>query len=279
MHCIKKKLEARQQKGMYFRRVIDIIELITVRGDYMIRIALCDDELDELSILENVIKQYEEERNLSFRISSFRNGEELITGWENFDIVFLDIRMGGMDGMEVAKNIRKKDKQVEIIFITSHIGLTKEALSVHAFEYLEKPVRTETIYQQLDEVLEKISQNKQIYTKRKDMVEINTGKSTIRFAVDDIYYFERNDRKIRAVTKRGNYIVNETISSLEQKLKAYDFVMPHQSFVVNINHMQDYFKDEIVMTNNDIIPVAQKRSSEFKRVMRDFLQRQMDNNL
>lgn len=245
----------------------------------MIRIALCDDELDELGLLQNVIKQYEGERNLSFRISSFRNGEELLGNWENFDVIFLDIKMGGMDGMETAKKIRKKDKQVEIIFITSHIGYTKEALAVHAFDYLEKPVNKETIYQQLDEVLEKISQNKQVYARKKDIVEINAGKNTIRFAVDDIYYFERNDRKIRAVTKRGNYIVNETISSLEQKLKAYDFVMPHQSFVVNINHMQDYFKDEIVMTNNDTIPVAQKRSSEFKRVMRDFLQKKMDNNL
>ncbi|SHO50311.1 LytR/AlgR family response regulator transcription factor [Anaerocolumna xylanovorans] len=245
----------------------------------MIRIALCDDELDELHLLESVIKQYEGERNLSFRISSFRNGEELTKDWENFDIVFLDIKMGGMDGMEAAKNIRKKDKQVEIIFTTSHIGLTKEALSVHAFEYLEKPVNKDTIYLQLDEVLEKISQNKQVYAKRKETVEINTGKTTIRFAVDDIYYFERSDRKIKAVTKRGNYIVMETISSLEQKLKDYDFVMPHQSFVVNINHMQDYYKDEILMTNNDKVPVAQKRSSEFKRVMRDFLQKQMEKNL
>lgn len=245
----------------------------------MIRIALCDDELDELHLLESVMKQYEGERNLSFRISSFRNGEELTKDWENFDIVFLDIKMGAMDGMEAAKYIRKKDKQVEIIFITSHIGLTKEALSVHAFEYLEKPVNKETIYLQLDEVLEKISQNKQVYAKRKETVEINTGKSTIRFAIDDIYYFERNDRKIKAVTKRGNYIVMETISSLEQKLKDYDFVMPHQSFVVNINHMQDYYKDEILMTNNDKVPVAQKRSSEFKRVMRDFLQKQMEKSL
>lgn len=242
----------------------------------MIRIALCDDERDELTILEAVIKQYQEERNLSFRISSFKKGEELIDNWDNYDIIFLDIRMGGMDGMEAAKSIRKRDMQVEIIFITSHIGLTKEALSVHAFEYLEKPVSKDTIYKQLDEVLEKISHNKQLEAKQKEIVEINTSKSVMRFAVDDIYYFERNDRKIKAVTKKGSFIVNETISSLELKLKAFDFVMPHQSFVVNINHMQDYFKDEIIMTNSDTIPVAQKRSSEFKKVMRDFLQRQMD---
>jgi DNA-binding LytR/AlgR family response regulator len=245
----------------------------------MIRIALCDDERDELNLLETVIKQYEEERNLSFRITSYKRGEELIGNWENFDIVFLDIRMSGMDGMEAAKSIRKKDMQVEIIFITSHIGLTREALAVHAFEYLEKPVSKEVLYHQMDEVLEKISRYKQIEAKRKEIVEINAGKSVIRIAVDDIYYFERNDRKIKAVTKKGSFIVNETISSLEQKLKTFDFVMPHQSFVVNINQMQDYYKDEIIMMNSDTIPVAQKRSSEFKKVMRDFLQKQMNKSL
>jgi len=231
----------------------------------MIRIALCDDERDELNLLETVIKQYEEERNLSFRITSYKRGEELIGNWENFDIVFLDIRMSGMDGMEAAKSIRKKDMQVEIIFITSHIGLTREALAVHAFEYLEKPVSKEVLYQQMDEVLEKISRYKQIEAKRNE--------------IDEIYYFERNDRKIKAVTKKGSFIVNETISSLEQKLKPFDFVMPHQSFVVNINQMQDYYKDEIIMMNSDTIPVAQKRSSEFKKVMRDFLQKQMNKSL
>lgn len=187
--------------------------------------------------------------------------------------------MSGMDGMEAAKSIRKKDMQVEIIFITSHIGLTREALAVHAFEYLEKPVSKEVLYHQMDEVLEKISRYKQIEAKRKEIVEINAGKSVIRIAVDDIYYFERNDRKIKAVTKKGSFIVNETISSLEQKLKTFDFVMPHQSFVVNINQMQDYYKDEIIMMNSDTIPVAQKRSSEFKKVMRDFLQKQMNKSL
>jgi DNA-binding LytR/AlgR family response regulator len=248
-------------------------------GGNMIKIALCDDQTDELAMLDNVIKQYGNERDLMLKTFLFRRGEELLTSWEEFDIVFLDIYMGGIDGMETAKSIRKKDKQVEIIFITSHIGLTKEALSVHAFEYLDKPVSKEMIYKQMNEVLEKLTQNKPSYARKKEMVEINTGKSTMRFAVEDIFYFERNDRKIKVVTSKGNYIVNETISSLEEKFRKYDFVMPHQSFVVNINHMQDYFKDEIIMTNFDVIPVAQKRSSDFKRVMRDFLQKQMERNL
>lgn len=245
----------------------------------MIKIALCDDEQDELEILEAAVKRYGAERELSLEVKAYAKGEDLLANWDNFDIIFLDIYMSGINGIDTAKDIRKRDKQVEIIFITSHIGLTKEALAVHAFEYLDKPVSRETIYKQMDEVLEKITQSKPNYTMKKETVELNTGKSIIRLAVDDIYYFERCDRKIKAVTVKGSYIVNETISSLEQKFRKFDFVMPHQSFVVNINHMQDYFKDEIIMTNYDTIPVAQKRSSEFKRVMRDFLQKRMERNL
>lgn len=245
----------------------------------MIKIAICDDEQDELDTLQAVINQYGEEKEISLRIDVFNKGEELLSNCADYDVIFLDIYMGGMTGIDTAKSIRQKDKQVEIIFITGHIGLTKEALAVHAFEYLDKPVSRELIYRQMDEVLEKITQNKPNYAVKKETVEFNTGRGTVSLTVDDIYYFERYDRKIKAVTNKGVYILNDTITSLEQKFRKYDFVMPHQSFVVNINHMQDYFKDEIIMTNYDTIPVAQKRSPEFKKVMRDFLQKQMERNL
>jgi DNA-binding LytR/AlgR family response regulator len=250
--------------------------LVIKGGDLVVNIALCDDETIITDQVSKIIKQYEIERKQEIHCDAFTDGESLLLTEKEYDIIFLDIYMNGLDGIETARKLRKKDKKVEIIYLTSYAGLTREALSVHAFDYLEKPVREEDIYAQLDEVLEKILHKKMNEELKKKTVVFNSGKNTLRISVDDIYYFERTERKIIAVTSKGNFNIYETIASLEEKLHQHDFVTPHQSFVVNINNIKDYIKEEIIMTNHDIIPVAQKRKSEFKRIMREFLQKQLE---
>ncbi len=245
----------------------------------MINMAICDDDIMITDEMQEIITQYNKDRNENINCDIFHDGESLIAEDKEYDVIFLDIYMEGMDGIEAAKRLRRKDKTVEIIYLTSYAGLTREALAVHAFEYLEKPVTKEQIYYQLDEVLEKILRKKVNEEYKYHIVAFNAGKNSIRLAIDDIYYFERVDRKLKAVTKKGNFMLYESIASIEEKLHQYDFVTPHQSFVVNINNMKDYVKDEIIMLNYDIIPVAQKRASEVKRLMREFLQKNLEKNL
>ncbi|WFR59863.1 LytTR family DNA-binding domain-containing protein [Anaerocolumna sp. AGMB13025] len=244
----------------------------------MINIAVCDDDIMVTDEMQEIITQYNKERDEEISCDIFHNGESLMSEEKEYDIIFLDIVMAGIDGIETAKKLRKKDKTVEIIYLSSYSGLTKEALSVHAFEYLEKPVDREQIYKQLDEALEKILRKKLNEEYKYHIVSFNAGKNSVRLPIDDIYYFERVDRKLKAVTKKGNFMLYETIASIEEKLHQYDFVTPHQSFVVNINNMKDYLKDEIIMLNCDIIPVAQKRASEVKRTMREFLQKKLEHS-
>lgn len=245
----------------------------------LINIAICDDDIKMTDEMQEIITQYKMDRNEEICCDIFYNGKSLMSEEKEYDIIFLDIVMEEMDGIETAKRLRKRDKTVEIIYLTGYPGLTREALSVHAFEYLEKPVTKEQIYYQLDEALEKVLRKKLNEEYKYHIVAFNAGKNSIRLPIDDIYYFERVDRKLKAVTKKGNFMLYETIASIEEKLHQYDFVTPHQSFVVNINNMKDYVKDEIIMLNDDVIPVAQKRVSEVKRIMREFLQKQLENNL
>lgn len=242
----------------------------------MVYIAICDDESSITNQLLEIIKQYQIDKREEIHCDVYHCGEGLLMVEKEYDIIFLDIYMTGIDGIETAKNLRKKDKTVEIIYLTSYSGLTKEALSVHAFEYLEKPVNKEEIYKQLDDVIARIYCKKVNDENRHHIIEFNGGKTKIKLSVDEIYFFEREDRRIKVITQKGNFILYETIASIEDKLRQYDFVLPHQSFVININFIKDYFKDQIIMMNNDIIPIAQKRASEFKRCMRLFLQKKLE---
>lgn len=241
----------------------------------MIRIAICDDDLKVTEQLKNIIKVYENEKSEDFYCDVFNSGESLINTDQKYDIIFQDVYMSGLNGFETAKTIRKEDKIVEIIYLTSYSGYTKEALSVHAFEYLEKPIKKADIYHQLDEVIAKILHRRENEDSRHVIMEFNAGKNQLRIALEDIYYFEREDRKIKVVTKKGNFTLYDTISSIENRVKPHDFILSHQSFIININYMREYVKDEIYMMNNDIIPLAQKRAAEFKQVMRSFLEKKV----
>lgn len=242
----------------------------------MITIAVCDDDVKFTDSMQEIITQYKIEKKENIVCDVFYSGESLLEEKKEYDILFLDIKMDKLDGFETAKRLRKRNKTMEIIYLTSYGGLTREALAVHAFDYLEKPVSKEQIFNQLDEVLEKIMRKKLKDDYKYHIIAFNAGKNSIRLPIEDIYYFERVDRKIKAVTKKGNFMLYETIASVEEKLHQYDFVTPHQSFVINLNNLKDYYKDEIIMLNNDTIPIAQKRAAEFKRTMREFLQRKLE---
>ena len=120
----------------------------------MIRIAVCDDQ--EI-VCENVRKMILHEEEDRYEVDLFRSGKELLEAGRKYDILFLDIDMPGMDGIMTAKEIRKTDKQVEIIYITNYGGYAGYAFGVHAFGYLLKPVKEKEIKRQLKEALEYLS--------------------------------------------------------------------------------------------------------------------------
>lgn len=244
----------------------------------MINIAICDDDRGITEQVKNIVSVYEVEKTENFFCDVFFDGNSLIMAEQKYDIIFLDVYMPGINGIETAKKIRKEDKIVEIIFLTSFSGHTREALSVHAFEYLVKPINKADIYRQLDEVISRILHRRENQDSRHVIMEFNAGRNQLKLALEDIYYFEREDRKIKVVTKKGNYTLYETLSSIDKRVNPYDFILSHQSFIININHIKDYIKDEIVMMNNDIIPLAQKRAAEFKQAMRTFLQKKISQN-
>jgi DNA-binding LytR/AlgR family response regulator len=262
----------------YVKLRYNIVEVLKRGEIFVVNIAICDDESNITNQLYEVIKQYQMEKMEEINCDIYHNGEGLLMVEKEYDIIFLDIYMTGIDGIETAKRLRKKDKTVEIIYLTSYSGLTKEALSVHAFEYLEKPIQKEDIYKQLDEVIMKILCKKVNDENRHHIIEFNGGRTKIRLSVDEIYYFEREDRRIKVTTQKGNFILYESIASIEDKLHPFDFVLPHQSFVINLNYIKNYFKGQIIMMNNDIIPIAQKRASDFKQCMRMFLQKKLESD-
>ena len=230
----------------------------------MLNIAICDDDLNIVKQIKNLIEAYEK---VKCSINIYNSGEELLKIQKKFDVIFLDIDMSGIDGIETARAVRNYDKNVKIIYVTNFTDYTNLAFSVHAFGYLNKPVKKDEIYKQLDEVIEYGREQKE-----DTLIEFITEDGIIRLSPKEIYFFEYLNRKVQIRTLNKTYILKEKITTVAEFMSQYGFLMPHKSFTVNLFYVKSIKGYDIYMMDGNIIPLSQKKSAEFREQLNIFLE-------
>lgn len=228
----------------------------------VIRIAVCDDEEQVRMHTQKLLNEYE---NQEVVCHVYENGEALLAAGADYDIILLDIDMDGINGIETAKQIREKDKKVKLIYVTNYSDYTIFAFAVHAFAYLLKPIKKEELFAQLDEAVsygEKITQKE---------LEFTAKEGILRICPTDILYFEYQDREVLLYTKEQVWHIKARIAEIAQRMKSYDFVIPHKSFVVNLYGVQNIRGYDIILTDGRYIPLSQKKSAEFRRTLNQYL--------
>lgn len=241
-----------------------ILELTNLEGqeDKMLKVAVCDDE----KLVVQQIKDYIISFRLLCVVDTFECGEELVRMHKEYDVIFLDIDMKGINGIKTAQKIRSYDKKVKIIYVTGFNDYRNYAFSVHAFGYLIKPVSQENIHRQLEEVL--------AYTAEEEpeqMLRFETEDGIHEINVKDIYYFEYVDRKILMRTKAGDLRLHGSITAMSVKMEAYGFYMPHKSFSVNLFYVKTIKGYDIHMMNGSTVPLSQKKSVDFREKLSHYM--------
>lgn len=231
------------------------------------KIAICDDEKIETVFLTELLHSY---YNDKCDIDFFCSGRELLESGKHYEIYFLDIDIGDISGITVAEEIRKHDVHSFIVFVTNYGDFFQSAFAVHAFEYVVKPIEKKRLYKILDEIRrykEDDCQNKELCFKG--------VQGVIRAKVGSICYFEFADRRIKMVLDDRVVWLKGTIREIGNMMEEYDFVLPHKAFVVNMRKMEEVKTYDIVMSNGDVIPIAQKRASDFRKRFESYLYSQM----
>lgn len=237
----------------------------------MIKIAVCDDDNKVRLRLLTIIQQYFDEIDREVWIAMFKSGEELLKAKIRFDIIFLDIEMSGLNGIEVAKRLREWDVTSKIIYVTNYDKYQRSAYEVHAFDYISKPVKDKEIFKVLGEAVRYLDN---AFEKQKCV--LNTEDGIVTMEIEDIYYFEFLSRKVTIHTAKGNYRTSYSLKELYEKFSIYNFELPHKSFIVNMLYIKRIKGFDILLENGDIVPLAQKRAVEFKNKFNDFLQSTFD---
>lgn len=237
----------------------------------MIKIAICDDEEMICKKMIIIVQKYFEKINRAVWISDYRNGYELLNAHIRFDIIFLDIDMPKLNGIETAMKLRKWDVNSKIVYVTNYNTYIEKAFKVHTFDYIHKPVLAEKIYLVLDEIVYYLDN-----LFEKQTFAFKTTEGVITLALDEIYYFEYVLRRVIIHSSKGEYTTMYSLKEIYEKFEKYNFAYPHKSFIVNMLYIKLIKSFDIFMENGDCIPLAQKRAVEFKNVFNDFLQSTFD---
>lgn len=189
----------------------------------------------------------------------------------DFSFIFLDIDLGEYNGVEIAKIIRKKqNKPVNIIFVTNCVEFQTKVISIHIFDYLIKPVCNDKLYKVLDDLM--FWYNKE-GSKQRERVRFKTIDGLITIAVDDIIYFEYNNRRIDIITVDEVYHMYGKIKDIDKKMERYNFISPHAAYVINMKEINKFLKSEnkLIMSNEENIAISQLRSKKFRVKYMDFI--------
>ena len=232
----------------------------------MLLIAVCDDIPIECADIAKQIETILKQSNTDFMIKKFFGGLELIQSRESFDIIFLDIKMPNINGMELAKQIRKQGRQSLIIFITSASEYVFDAFDVEAFQYLLKPIQTD----KLKNVLEKATKKMQIDANI-DFLMISANRQIQKVLLKDILYIESIGRIAKIHCNNGTLETYEQIGILEDKLSDKFFFRCHKCFLVNLNFVDAFNKTEVRLENGEKIMLAKRRYEDFQKAILSYM--------
>lgn len=226
----------------------------------MIKIAICDDEERILSELAHKIESYMEQTNYLSQVFAFPNAELLLNSPEVFDIIFLDIQMGGMTGMEAAQKLRQEGSESFLVFITVLKECVYDAFTVEASDYLLKPITDERFAAAMDRIFGHIGDRE----KNRLLIQKETRCKSIPFA--DIFYCEAINRKIYVHTKQGVIDYYFKIEELEKQLGS-SFFRCHRSYLVNLKYVCGYENGLAELENGETISVSRLRQQDFTKAV------------
>ncbi len=216
----------------------------------LINIAICDDEKAQIDNLKKFVSQWANEYNFNVNISEFKSAEHFLFYYEdnkNFNILLLDIEMGKLNGIDLAKKIRTENEAVQIIFITGFPDFISEGYEVSALHYLMKPVGREKLCDVLNKAVAKLKKEE------KSLVINNT-----KINLSEILYIEAFAHSCEFTLLSGDKIKSsQKISALESELKSA-FIRCHRSYIVGIRHIKHIDKTEILLDNGGAVPLSRR---------------------
>lgn len=225
------------------------------------KIAICDDHEIQLDLINKYIKEWAIANEVDISIDKFKSGEEFLIEWEDYekyDIIFLDIEMSTISGIELSNIIRKQNKTVDIVFATGIFKYALHGYKVGALQYLIKPIKKEDVATCLDSTKNRI---KDINNDSK-YITIEMPKKSLKLNYETIEYCIMFSPYIDIHTNSDKITLRKKISDIEELLPKTSFIRCHRSYLVNIKYIKTVTKDNVILESGLKIPISRGKYNE-----------------
>lgn len=223
------------------------------------KLAICDDSQADAEYIARLVKKWAGDRII--QVKSYPSAEAFLFHYaeeKDYDILLLDIEMGEMDGVTMARTVRRENESVQIVFITGYSDYIAEGYEVAALHYLVKPVKEEKLFQVLDRAAERLKKNE-------GALLLESSGETVRLPYHEIRYLEVRQNYV-TVHGRENVTVKRSLGDFEKELDERFFRLG-RSFIINLNHVRRVTKTEVHLSDGTAIPLPRGQYEPLNRAI------------
>lgn len=227
------------------------------------RFAICDDDRDYARYLEGLAAAWAAAAGAALEAERFPSAEAFLFRYEerrDFDVLLLDVEMGGMDGVELAKRVRRQDDDVQIVFITGYTDYIAEGYEVSALHYLTKPVNEDKLFQVLTRAVSRLARNEPVLT-------LELPGEVVRLPLGKIRYLEVLHNHV-TVHAGQDYTVKRPLRELEKELDGR-FFRVGRSYLVNLTCVRRVTRTEAELSTGERIPLPRGQYDKVNRAIID----------
>ncbi len=239
-------------------------------GVNLIHIYVCDDSIEFRSIFDQTLKKLAPQffpKSLEYKIEeSVSSSEQLLKRLEskNIDVLFLDIDMPGMNGLDLAKQITKMRKEILIIFVSGYDHYVYQVFEFFPFAYMRK----DHILDELPTVLKRIADK---FDRDNLVVSLASIHGTVSLDARDVIYIRSDGNYYEVKTQNGVCKCRGTLREAEKLFSGFDLYRIHSAYIVNLNHIQQVNQSEVLVSyEKKALPIAQKRLAGFRSAYAEF---------
>ena len=231
-----------------------------------IRIACCDDEKQQLELYKTMFTNIEMRQDIKLNVEYFLSGNFMLERFQSeknpFDLVYLDMDMDEKSGLDLAKEIRQNyHSDCLILFLTNYPKYMQNSFDVRAFQYMIKPV-------QFDEFEKKFNAARKYLEKDvKNRVVLKIDEDNVVFFTNEIYYIEKekSSKQFLVYLEDKCVVAKGVLSAIENQLLEQHFMRTHRSYLVNMKHIRRIQKNDLVLSNGNLVPISRRKEKELKQ--------------
>ena len=231
----------------------------------MLRIAVVEDSAEMRGQIHDFLLRYEKETGTELLVSLFSDGAEILDRYRPiYDIIFLDIEMPGVNGMDAAEQIRAWDSEVVLVFITNLAQYAIRGYSVRALDYVLKPINYFTFSTKLEKAVQMVQRQ------ASGQVVLRLSDGAVRLETRQIRYVEVQNGVLRYHTELGEFAVRGTLQAAEAELAPYHFVRCNYWYLVNLMYVTKVQKDTAVVAGAEL-QISRRNKNAFMAALTDYV--------